>query len=1260
MLPAPVRDGATARGGTEGACSTMSGRSSGADATHAPAGGPTAILALGLVLVVGAAIGLAALLRHDYTSRLEAGYRELDAQVLGMQRALVREFGNVERILQGIGTDSAQYASLAPARAQALLAGRVQGVGARHPQLRNLAVVDAAAVPAWLRDPALAGRDGTGVRIAPPRRAPDGEWVLPLALPVRAADGGERWVLGEYRVMHLSWLSDGLDLGSAGVGNLIHADGTMVLRSVDPLRHVGRDVAHTPLMRRVARDGNGYFDEPSPIDGGQRLIAYRALDKVPLVVALGRARVDATGDWRRFAGIVAGLAALLGALWLLALWVAVRSRARQAALTASLAETRRIAGIGDWTWWPDRRETLLSPEVWRMFGLAPRDAPMSDQELLEHVHPDDRERLSGVTTASAAGGVGGDLQYRIVRPDGEVRTVYSRGEWQQGRGGARVMRGTQQDVTELATARARLRAAERQYHALFDENPLPAYVFDRDTLRFLAVNDAMVRTYGYSRDELLAMTIFAIRPDSEHPGLRALLDADDIEAVQGRVMTHRRRDGTRLRVSVHVRNIEFEGRPARLTLAQDVTEAERLSERMALVARGTSDAIYDYDIAAGLLWWSETLQSVFGDVEGLDMRTLAGWSGRGNPADAARVPASMDAALASDASEWESSYRFLRADGSHADVIDKALVVRDADGTAVRMVGGMLDISERMRSRNDLRLLQRAIEAADNGILIADARVPNLPIVYANPAFEAMTGYSIAEVTGTNCRMLQRDDRDQAGIASIRNAIADGRETRVLLRNYRKDGTLFWNDFYLAPVRDDDGTLTHFVGIQNDVTERQHYEEQLAYRATHDELTGLPNRQLLLDRLEQGLLNAERYGRGVGVVFIDLDDFKLVNDSLGHTAGDAALVAVAQRLRQAVRDTDTVGRFGGDEFVIVLTEQTEAEEAGIRHVVDRITAALAAPVSIAGVEHVLTPSIGYGRYPDAGRTAEQLLMHADVAMYEAKRQGRNRAVAYRTEFEDAASQRLRQVARLREALERREFGLAFQPVFDVAGAVVGVEALARWHHPERGVLPPAEFIATCEDSGLILDLGRQVLEMAAVHHGRLREAGFGHLRVAINVSAAQFTTDFDADVAAAIEAHALPPSALEVEITESVVMDNPEAAIAAMQRLARRGVCIALDDFGTGYSSLAYLKRLPIHRLKIDRSFVRDLPADADDAAICKLVIGIAHTLQLTTVAEGVETAAQADWLRAHGCDELQGHHLAMPMPFDELLAMLRSATAMA
>jgi diguanylate cyclase (GGDEF)-like protein/PAS domain S-box-containing protein len=995
----------------------------------------------------------------------------------------------------------------------------------------------------------------------------------------------------------------------------------------------------------------------SPVSRTSRWHMLAGIGASLLVAAISAILLFRGGDG--WATIVYPLLVLvLGVLWAILLRAFVKGNRQQERLLHDmhaqaklLEETRRIAGIGDWTWEMDTGRVHWSEEIWRIHGRTePADGLHIDM-LNEWIHPDDLPLLRTHYADRLSGTDGTEIEFRIVRPGGEIRHVYARGEWIDRTPGSRAMRGIQQDITNMAVIRDRLLATQEEYEFLFQRNPLPMWVFDRESLGFLAVNDSMLESYGYTREELLGGNILDIRPPGDIDAVRAFVQLKPDDRLQGHVWTHLRKDGSRLRSAIHTRDTVFEGQPARLVLAEDVTERERSERRFQLIARATSDAVWDWDVVSGALWWSESFYTLFGYAHDDMAANIEAWVALIHPDDHDRVSASLTAAMVGGALDWEDSYRFRRGNGTYAEVLDRGFLLRNDEGVVVRAAGGMLDVTRQRRDEVDLRLLRRAVEATGNGIVIADTRQPDFPVVYVNPAFEEITGYSADEIQGTNCRILQGGDSDQSAVATIRDALVGKTEAQVLLRNYRKNGELFWNEFHMAPVADDHGVLTHYVGVINDVSERQRYEEQLAYRATHDELTGLPNRQLLHDRLQQAILNAERYGREVAVVFIDLDDFKLINDSLGHGAGDIALKTFATRLRDVVRDTDTVGRFGGDEFVIVLTEQTD--DAGIERVLLRISDALRQPIELAGVSHVLTPSIGHCRYPQAGADAESLLKHADLAMYQAKRQGRNRAVAYRKEFDTVVSQRLQLVSRLREALHNGEFRLAFQPLFTPAGRLMALEALVRWQHPDRGLLLPGEFIGICEESGLIVDLGRYVLREACRHHALLAAVGLGYVRLSVNVSAAQFGHELYRDVAAAITEFALPPGVLELEITESVIMDNPERAIETMQRISALGVGISVDDFGTGYSSLSYLKRLPIDRLKIDRSFVQDLGHDEDDAAICASIIGLGHLMDLRVVAEGVETQEQLDWLRSRGCDELQGFLLGRPQPFDTLLPTL-------
>ncbi|WP_460831533.1 sensor domain-containing protein [Lysobacter humi (ex Lee et al. 2017)] len=914
-----------------------------------------------------------------------------------------------------------------------------------------------------------------------------------------------------------------------------------------------------------------------------------------------------------------------------------------------LQKIERIAGVGEYVWNADTGALWWSPCCYRIFGLDPGRGIDLDR-VVGAVHPEDRRDALAATAAVLAGEHRPEMSIRIVRPDGGIRRIVTTGELSVERGERRVL-GFMKDVSELEAVRHRLREAEAQYRTLFDDAPVPMWIFDRELHVVLAANAAAEQLFGFRAGTMRGTAVGAL--DCRDAAVAPPVDWGG-SRDPGAVSTCGRRDGSLLRLALSMHDIGFDGREARLVVAQDVTERERVEARFSMIARATSDAVYDFDLDTGVMWWSDSFYTLFGHARGSVDLTHAGWSLLVHPEDLERVTASMEDALASGAQEWRETYRLRRSDGRYAQVSERGLIARGPRGRAMRMVGGLVDETERRRQEADLRLLRRAVESTDNGVLIADARQPDLPVVYANPAFERITGYAQGEILGRNCRVLQRGDRDQPGIDAIRHALREARDVRTLLRNYRKDGSAFWNEIFIAPVRDEQGLLTHFVGILHDVSERHRYEEQLAHRATHDELTGLPNRVLLEDRLQQALHTADRYGTGTAVVFIDLDDFKIVNDSLGHDAGDRLLKEVAQRLLDVVRETDTVSRFGGDEFVAVLSSPQPGDRP--TEIIDRIMDALARPVDLGDVQHMVTASVGYCCHPADGTDVQTLLRHADLAMYQAKVSGRNRAVAYRNEFDTQASQRLLLVSHLREALEKGEFVVVFQPQYAADGRPLAVEALVRWRHPVRGMLPPAEFIGACEDSGLIVELGRRVLGEAARHHRQLVDAGLPGLRIAVNVSAAQFNDDLYHDVERLVRELELPPGALELELTESVLMDCPERAIALMHRLAGLGVRFSIDDFGTGYSSLAYLKRFPIDRLKIDRSFVQDLEGDTQDAAICRTIIDLARSLGIAAVAEGVETRCQARWLREHGCGELQGYLLGRPQQFEALLPALVAA----
>ncbi len=556
---------------------------------------------------------------------------------------------------------------------------------------------------------------------------------------------------------------------------------------------------------------------------------------------------------------------------------------------------------------------------------------------------------------------------------------------------------------------------------------------------------------------------------------------------------------------------------------------------------------------------------------------------------------------------------------------------------------------ELQQRTSELQLRNRAIEASANAIFITSAHGPDYPVEYVNPAFERITGYPFSEIVGRSFRLLAGNGEEQPALIELMAAMADRREAHATVRSYRKDGTMYWNEIHVAPVREEQGEVHHFVHVHYDVTETRRYQEQLEYRANFDPLTGLANRNLLKDRLQQAISFASCFQRSVWVAFIDLDRFKFVNDSAGHNFGDMLLQVVAERLKAGVRAADTVGRMGSDEFVLVLPQyQTGPMTA---ETIENVMAHVAQPIPIRGKEFFVSCSIGIAVFPDDGISEETLLVHADIAMYRAKEMGRNNYQFFEPALNSRTQARLRIEGALRNALARGEFLLNYQPQVDLkSGRIVGVEALVRWQHPELGLVLPADFIALTEETGLIIPIGEWVLRTACAQNQAWQAAGVGKLRVAVNLSGIQFAqADIVQVVAAVLDDTGLDPSCLEIELTESVVMHDVESTITTLHQLKALGVQLSVDDFGTGYSSLAYLKRFPIDVLKIDQSFLRDIATNSDDASIVVCIIALAHNLRLHVIAEGVETPEQLFYLRYHECDEIQGYYFSRPMAAAEI-----------
>jgi diguanylate cyclase (GGDEF)-like protein/PAS domain S-box-containing protein len=564
------------------------------------------------------------------------------------------------------------------------------------------------------------------------------------------------------------------------------------------------------------------------------------------------------------------------------------------------------------------------------------------------------------------------------------------------------------------------------------------------------------------------------------------------------------------------------------------------------------------------------------------------------------------------------------------------------------------DFTERKIAENELRISATAFESQE-GIVIADA---NHNIVRVNHAFNNITGYSSDEVIGKNPRLLSSGLQTPEFYAALWNRVDQTGSWQGEIWNKRKNGELYLEYLTITSVKNEAGILTNYVATLSDVTQNKLAAAEIEKLAFYDALTGLPNRRLMVDRLSQALASSARTGNRGAVVFLDLDHFKSLNDTLGHHVGDKLLQQVGSRLKSCVREGDTVARLGGDEYVVLLEKLSEKEIEAARQVeiiANNILTTLNHPHHLEEHEYLSTASIGISIFYDHNQPVEELLKQADIAMYQAKKAGRNTLRYFDPKMQDVIQERVSLEGDLRKALEKRQLTLYYQVQVDFLHHPIGVEALIRWKHPERGLVPPFEFIPIAEETGLIIPIGQWVLETACAQikawdkHEQTRK-----LTISINVSSKQFRQpDFAIQVHKTLERYAINPALLKLELTESLLLDNIEDTINTMNVLKNNGVLFSLDDFGTGYSSLQYLKRLPLYQLKIDQSFVRDIAVDSNDLAIIRTIIAMAHILDLSVIAEGVETEKQQQLLLSIGCTNYQGYLFGKPMaiaPFEKAL----------
>ena len=596
-------------------------------------------------------------------------------------------------------------------------------------------------------------------------------------------------------------------------------------------------------------------------------------------------------------------------------------------------------------------------------------------------------------------------------------------------------------------------------------------------------------------------------------------------------------------------------------------------------------------------------------------------------------------------------------------LLTSKIPMKDDDGEIVGLIGVARNITDRKRADQDLKaeraLFRAMIDQVPDYLFVKDT---NSRFIVANRAVAADLGHRPQDLLGKTDFDLHQRTLARKFFADEQKVIRSG-EPFVNIDEYVVDtsGERKWLSTSKVPLRNDQGDIIGIVGVARDVTDRKRAEEQIRFMALHDALTSLPNRMLLMDRLAQAILQAERRNGQVIVIFVDLDNFKLVNDSFGHSAGDTLLKTVADRMVGCVRATDTVARLGGDEFVVLLVDQADSRFAAST-VVENIRQVIAEPIPIEGQLFRVTSSMGLASFPGDGADVETLLMNADVAMYEAKEGGRDNFRRYTTKMNDAARERRMLQEGLRSAVANNEFILAYQPQVDLrTHAIFAVEALVRWRHPRLGIIPPARFIPLAEESGLIVPLGDWVLREACRQNKAWQDGGIAPITMCVNVSARQFRErNWAARVGDALRETGLEPKYLELELTESMLMQDAKRAISTMRELQAIGVHFSIDDFGTGYSSLSALRTFPVARLKIDQSFVHNLPHGANERSIATAVISLGQKLNMKVIAEGVETDEQLAFLRDNNCDEIQGYQFSRPVGSNAIAAMLRRQTARA
>lgn len=866
------------------------------------------------------------------------------------------------------------------------------------------------------------------------------------------------------------------------------------------------------------------------------------------------------------------------------------------------------------------------------------------------VNPDDRQKFIGELETNR---LCKDFEAQFRKKDGSQHTGILSAGITEIQGVPHIV-STTRDITEPRRIQQEKGTLLRRYQTLMKNALDGIYVMDVQG-DILEANDTFCDRLGYTQEEMSHLNIadWNVQWSKEEllERLRNLVGRSErFETV------HRRKDGTLIDIEISTSGVEVEGQNYIFSSSRDITERKRaerksdvLSRRQQALMRSALEGIHIMDVQGNIVETNDTFCQMLGytreEMSGLNVADWdAQWS-REELMERFKKMIHMDGAL------FETRHR--RKDGSLIDV-EVSTTGAEIDGQFF-LYASSRDITERKRNQEMQRIAAVTFDTQE-AIMIT---TPDAKILRVNQAFHEITGYSKDEVVGHNPRIFQSGRHDAAFYQAMWSTLRATGKWSGEVWDKRRNGSIYPKMMTITAVYDNERNLTHYVAVFRDISNRKKSEQEIHQLAFYDPLTALPNRRLLMDRLQQGLAASARSARYGALLFLDLDHFKTINDTRGHATGDLLLIEATRRLLTCVREGDSVARLGGDEFVVLLeglgseadeaAGQTELVAEKIRHELDR-------PYMLSDFECHLTVSIGIGLFINHEESAESLLQHADVAMYQAKSAGRNAIRFFDPQMQATLDARAALEADMRHALNKQQFCLHYQVQVDNLQRSLGAEVLLRWDHPRYGLISPMQFIPLAEESGLIVPIGLWLLQTACA---QLREwqnnALTRDLTLAVNVSARQFRqTDFVLQVQQVLQESGARPSMLKLELTESTVLEDVEDTIRKMHEIMALGVSFSMDDFGTGYSSLQYLKRLPLDQIKIDRSFVRDITTDPDDAAIVQTIIAMTEALGLNVIAEGVETREQFEFLDLRGCHAFQGYLFSKPVPLAQFEAALR------